>query len=107
MMAAEIMTALTSHDAKVVIEEGQLRLLFPEDSPPPPALIEAARKHKEELRAVLENRQETRPSGPYGQLLAALQSKCPELVEPDRWEQTIKDADSCRPNSSFAVQPSA
>ena len=29
----------------------------------------------------------------YGNLLTALQSKCPELVEHDRWQQAIRDAD--------------
>jgi hypothetical protein len=29
MMAGEIMIALTRHDARVVIEQGRLRLLFP------------------------------------------------------------------------------
>ena len=33
MMAGEIMIALTLHDARVVIERGRLRLLFPEDRP--------------------------------------------------------------------------
>ena len=46
MMAGEIMTALTLHDARVVIEQGRLRLLFPEDRPPPAELIEAARARK-------------------------------------------------------------
>jgi hypothetical protein len=53
MMAGEIMIALTLHDARVVIERGRLRLLFPEDRPPPAALIAAARARKEELRALL------------------------------------------------------
>jgi len=53
MMAGELMIALTLHDARVVIEQGRLRLLFPEDRPPPAELIEAARAHKEELRALL------------------------------------------------------
>jgi hypothetical protein len=92
--ATEIMTGLTSHDARVVIEDGRVRLLFPVGHPPPEALIEAARFHKHALRAILENRQETRPSGPYGHLFAALQSRCPELVDPDRWQQAVKDADS-------------
>ena len=30
----------------------------------------------------------------YSDLLAALQSKCPELIEPSRWQQVIRDADS-------------
>src|SRR5262249_45896650 len=53
MMAGEIMIALTLHDARVVIEQGRLRLLFPEDRPPPAELIEAARAHKGELHQLL------------------------------------------------------
>jgi hypothetical protein len=30
----------------------------------------------------------------YGSVLTALHSKCPELVETDRWDQAIRDADS-------------
>jgi hypothetical protein len=92
--AIEIMTALTSHAVEVVMAGDRVRLLLPEDRPPPAELIEAARKHKEELRAILENRREIRPSSPYGHLLTELQSKCPELVEPDRWQQAIRDADN-------------
>jgi hypothetical protein len=92
--AVEVMTALASHDAQVVVDGGRIRLLFSAGHPPPEALIEAARFHKHALRTILESRRETRPSGPYGQLLAALQSKCPELVEPNHWQQAIRDADS-------------
>ena len=53
MMAGKIMIALTLHDARVVIEQGRLRLLFPEDRPPPAELIEAARAHKGELHQLL------------------------------------------------------
>ena len=53
MMADEIMIALTLHDARVVIEQGRLRLLFPEDRTPPAELIEAARAHKGELHQLL------------------------------------------------------
>ena len=57
-------------------------------------LVETARFHKQALRVILENRRETRPLGPYGHLLTALRSKCPELIEPDRWQQAVKDADN-------------
>lgn len=30
----------------------------------------------------------------YGSVLTALRSKCPALVETDRWDQAIRDADS-------------
>ena len=92
--AVEVMTALASHDAQFVVEGDRVRLLFSASHRPPEALIEAARFHKQALRPILENHRETRPLGPYGHLLAALQSKCPALVEPDRWQQAVKDADN-------------
>ena len=92
--AVEVMTALASLDAQVVVEGDRVRLLFSASHRPPDALVEAARFHKQALRVILENRRETRPLGPYGHLLTALQSKCPELVEPDRWQQAVKDADN-------------
>jgi hypothetical protein len=95
MRAAEIMTALTSHDTTVVIEQGRVRLLFPEGHPPPAELIEAARANKDALRAVVEGRRRnTAPASAYGHLLDKLRSKCPERVESDRWQQAIRDADS-------------
>jgi hypothetical protein len=90
----EVMTALASHDARVLVEGDRVRLLFSASHRPPKALVEAVRFHKQALRAILENRRETRPLGPHGHLLAALQSKCPELVEPDRWQQAVKDAEN-------------
>jgi hypothetical protein len=95
MRAAEIMAALTSHDTTVVIEQGRVRLLFPEDHPPPAELIVAARANKDALRAVVEGRRRnTAPASAYGHLLDKLRSKCPERVESDRWQQAIRDADS-------------
>jgi hypothetical protein len=32
--------------------------------------------------------------GTYEQVFAALRSQCPQLIEPDRWQQAIQDADS-------------
>jgi hypothetical protein len=92
MRAAEIMTALTSHDTTVVVEQGRVRLLFPEDHRPPAELIEAARANKDALRAIL-----ARAGGPvlaYGRVLDKLRAECPALVEPDRWQQAIHDAHS-------------
>jgi hypothetical protein len=34
------------------------------------------------------------PGQPYGKVLAELRSKCPELVEPDRWQQAVNDAET-------------
>jgi len=46
----EIITALTAYGAKAVIEQGRVRLVCRE--PLPAELIETARAHKEELRAL-------------------------------------------------------
>jgi hypothetical protein len=89
MMAAQIISAFAAHEARVVVEGDRVRVLFPPDRPPPQELIAAAREHKETLRAMLA------PSAghPYGTAFAALRSKCPELVESDRWQQAVRDAD--------------
>jgi hypothetical protein len=96
MIPAQIITALASHDANVVIEDGQLRLQFPEDRPPPAELIEAARTHKEQLRALLRKDRQTRQDlsdlGEYEKAFAKLQSRCPRLIGPGRWQQVIEDA---------------
>jgi hypothetical protein len=52
----DIMTALTAYGAKAVIEQGRVRLVCRE--PLPAELIETARAHKDELRALLEARRE-------------------------------------------------
>lgn len=58
--AADIMTALTLHAVQVVVAGDRVRLLFPEDRPPPAKLIEAARARKEELRALLTDDEQAR-----------------------------------------------
>jgi hypothetical protein len=52
----DIMTALTAYGAKAVIEQGRVRLVCRE--PLPAKLIETARAHKDELRALLEARRD-------------------------------------------------
>ena len=52
----DIMTALTAYGAKAVIEQGRVRLVCRE--PLPAELIETARAHKDELRALLEARRD-------------------------------------------------
>jgi hypothetical protein len=94
MNAAEVMSALSTHDASVVIEGERVRLLHPVGNPPPPELIEAARQHREALRAMLAGEQQNVAARPFGKELAAFRSACPELLEPPRWQQAIRDADS-------------
>ena len=93
MMVAEIMTALTTYDAKVVIEEGRLRLLFPEHRPLPAELIEAARANKDVLRTIVESRRDSAQDIAYGPVLDRLRLERPELIEPERWQQAITDAE--------------
>jgi hypothetical protein len=44
-----------------------------------------------------EGEQSSHEQGCYRHAVAALRSKCPELVEPDRWQQAIHDANSFLP----------
>src|SRR5271155_5033142 len=88
MNAAEVISALSAHDANLVVEGERVRVLHPAGNPPPPELIEAARKYKEALRTIL-----TGSKASYGNDLAALRSVCPALVEPERWRQAVNDAD--------------
>jgi hypothetical protein len=53
-----ILAALASYSAEAVIENGRVRLVCPNDNPPPADLIETARAHKDELRALLEARRD-------------------------------------------------
>jgi hypothetical protein len=53
-----ILAALASYDVKAVIENGRVRLVCPKDNPPPAEMIETARAHKDELRALLEARRD-------------------------------------------------
>ena len=94
--AVEVMTALASHDAQFVVEGDRVRLLFSASHRPPEALIEAARFHKQSAAPDF-----GKPPGNSSRLgpvwpcahSPALQSKCPALVEPDRWQQAVKDAE--------------
>jgi hypothetical protein len=48
-----ILAALASYGVKAVIENGRVRLVCPNDNPPPAELIEVARAHKGELHRLL------------------------------------------------------
>jgi len=94
MNVAEVMSALSAHDASVVIEGERIRLLHPVGNPPPPELVEAARQHRDALRTILEGKRENVMASPYAKAFDALRSTCPELIEAARWQQAIQDADS-------------
>jgi hypothetical protein len=89
MNAAEVLSALTAHEASAVVEGDRIH-------PPPRELVEAARQQRNTLRAMLAGKGPAAVE-PYGKALAALSSKCPELVETDRWQQAVRDADCFLP----------
>ena len=91
---ADVMSALAAHNARLVIEGDRVRLLFPPGHPPPTELIEAAREHRDSLRSLLTADRTPEVGRPFDGMLAALRSGCPELIESDRWQQAIQDADS-------------
>jgi hypothetical protein len=94
MNAAEVISALSAHDASVVIEDERIRVLHPVGNPPPAELIEAARQHRDVLRSMLESERQNTAALPYAKVFDALRSTCPELVEADRWQQAIQDGGS-------------
>jgi hypothetical protein len=57
------------------------------------SFVSAQNRHPENLKSVPEtNRQNCQ--NPYGRVFEELRSGCPALVETDRWNQAIRDADS-------------
>jgi hypothetical protein len=54
---------------------------------PDQSVIDELRRHKSEIVALLR-------SAPYSAALERLRSACPALIDPDRWQQAIVDADS-------------
>jgi hypothetical protein len=97
MNAAEVLSALTAHDATVVVEGERIRVLHPVGNPPPSELIEIARGQKEALRTILAGREGASAELPYGATLAALRTACPDFIAADRWQQAIQDADCFLP----------
>ena len=88
MAAAEILSALTAHDARLVVEGDRMQVLFPSDRPLPSDLIAAAKANRESLRALLI----ANPGQRYAIVLAKLVSDCPQLIEPEAWQQAVADA---------------
>jgi hypothetical protein len=97
MNVAEVLTALTAHDADVVLEGDRVRVVHPAGNPPPPELIAIARRHRNALRAILEDRKAKAAPTIYAATIAALCARCPERVEHDRWQQVVRDADTFIP----------
>ena len=88
MAASEVLSALSAHDARVVVDGDRMQVLFPSDRPPPPDLIAAAKANRDSLRGV----RVADPGQRYAIGLAKLVSDCPQLIEPEAWQQAVADA---------------
>ncbi|HUZ32648.1 MAG TPA: hypothetical protein VMV19_11205 [Xanthobacteraceae bacterium] len=88
MGASEILSALTAHDARLVVEGDRMRVLFPSDRPPPSDLIDAAKANRECLRTLLLGDSDQR----YAIVLAKLAGQCPQFIDPETWQQAVTDA---------------
>jgi hypothetical protein len=89
MAASDILSALSAHDAKVVVDGDRVRVLFHADRQLPSDLIAAAKANRESLRALLV----ADPGQRYAIVLAKLVSTCPQLIEPETWQQAVTDAE--------------
>jgi hypothetical protein len=73
-------------------------LLIDAASQPPPSVIEQLRLHKIEivklLRSDHHHLEERTNLSAYNRAFTKLRSKCPELIEPNRWQQAIRDGAS-------------
>ena len=88
MAASEVLSALNAHDARLVVEGDRMQVLFPSGRPLPSDLVAAARANRESLRALLV----ADPGQRYVIVLAKLISDCPQLIEPEAWQQAVADA---------------
>jgi hypothetical protein len=68
-------------------------LLVAAASEPQSSIIEELRRYKPEIVELLQSEHD-RFQEPYGEVAAKLRSKCPDYVDPDGWQQAIRDADS-------------
>jgi hypothetical protein len=66
-------------------------LLIDAASEPPPSVLEELRRYKPDIIELLRTDHDRRP---YTQAFAGLRSQRPQLIEHDRWQQAIQDADS-------------
>jgi hypothetical protein len=89
---AKIISELAAVEARIVVEGDRVRVMFPEDRPPPPDLIEAARAHRDSLRTFARENQAAGQA--YARTVAALRAICPEHVEAADWQQAVADADT-------------
>jgi hypothetical protein len=95
MNAAEVLSALTAHDATVVVEGERIRVLHPVGNPPPSELIDAARQHKEALRSILEGGPNSIARGinprRFGRILQELERCCPACIDFADWKWSVAD----------------
>jgi hypothetical protein len=97
MNAAEVLTALTAHDANVVLEGDRVRVIHPAGNPPPPDLIAVARQYRDALRAILEGANPKPAHTIYAATIVTLRASCPAFVDTERWHDAIRDTDAFMP----------
>jgi hypothetical protein len=82
MNAAEVMSALSAHDASVVIEGERIRVLHPAGHPPPPELLDAARQNRAALRTLLEGERENITALPMPRCSTPCAPRAPNWLRP-------------------------
>jgi hypothetical protein len=100
----DILAVLSSYGAKAVVEQGRVRLVCRD--PLPAELIENARAHKDELRALLdappdrfeeraanETAQTQYDANSYTSAPAALRVERPAYIDATDWQRAIEDGD--------------
>jgi hypothetical protein len=102
--AEPLVRLLAEHKAQVLealrLASGELQKMQEMQKIAPGAsqgdLPQSAEEEAHKNRDLLENHDllASNQLGTCAQVFAALRSKCPKLIEPDRWQQAIHDADS-------------
>ena len=88
MNLAQTLKAAQAAGVHLRIEGGAL--LLEASAPPPSVVVDALARHKSEVVKLL--RPTLRPCPLFSKALTALESRCPDYVEPARWRQCIADA---------------
>jgi hypothetical protein len=84
MNAAEVIREATAVGIQIAIQGGDL--LLEAAAPPPEAVIELLSRHKPDILNLLRSGR-----GGLVEAFAQLESKCPDHVDVERWQQCIRD----------------